>query len=384
MVLLSFGLAGCNGVEAEGVGPNEAVVSVSNPDRDGLVGIAFQNGVECLGEEALPIAADSVYVSPIGDESNAGDTETAPFGTLAYALCNLRPGQTLYVLPGTYRESVVMGAFGDAGASITIRGIMQGDQRPVLDGESNRTMGIGLVESTNIIIQNLEFRNYTDEGVNILLGSDFVIRNNLFIANGRASTDPDLNGEGFGINVDGASAVLIEGNQAINNGPNEELQEKHILGMGINTYELRDSIIRDNDSHDNIGGGILVEDSINVLVESNRISGNELDANGDYWDGGIWVDGGENITLRGNIITDNHGPGLNLSDEDVQYPDASVGYVVEDNVVTGNLFGVYNYNFGQCPVPDDAIHFSDNRIEDNSEQDFWCVEWQCGEGEACE
>ena len=73
-----------------------------------------------------------------------------------------------------------------------------------------------------------------------------------------------------------------------------------------------------------------------------------------------------------------------MSDEDVQYPDASVGYVVEDNIVTGNVFGVYSYNFGQCPVPDDAIHFSDNQIEDNSEQDFWCVEWQCGEGEACE
>ena len=152
LVLLSFSLPGCNGVEDERVGPNEAVVSVGNPDRDGLVGIAFQNGVECLGEEALPIAGDSVYVSPSGDDSNAGDTETAPFGTLAHALCNLRPGQTLNVLPGTYRESVIMGAFGDAGASVTIRGVMQADQRPVLDGESTRTMGIGLVESTNIII----------------------------------------------------------------------------------------------------------------------------------------------------------------------------------------------------------------------------------------
>jgi nitrous oxidase accessory protein NosD len=350
----------------------------------GQVGIVFQNGVECLGEAAQPIAGDVVYVSPHGDNGNPGTSKNAPLRTLAYAVCNLRPGQTLNVLPGVYTEAVILGAFGDRRAPITIRGLMDGDQRPILEGESSRTMGIGLVECENFIIENLEFRNYTDEGVLILVGSNFAIQNNIFNANGRDSFDPDQYGEGYGINVVGARDVLLEGNQALGNGPNQEGWENHNLGMGINTYEISDSIIRDNDSHDNIGGGILVENGSNVLVENNRISGNELDANGDYWDGGIWVDGGQHITLRGNVITDNHGPGMNLSDEDVQYPTASLGYIVENNTVTNNLFGVYTWNFGRCPVPEDAILLLDNQIEDNTEMDLWCTEWACGVEEPCD
>jgi parallel beta-helix repeat protein len=154
--------------------------------------------------------------------------------------------------------------------------------------------------------------------------------------------------------------------------------------MGIDTYELFDSVIRDNYIANTIGGGILVEDGANVLVEGNTIENNELDANGDYWDGGIWVDGSKYITLRGNTITNNHGPGLNLSDEDVQYPQSSIGFVVEGNIVTDNAFGVYMWNFGICPPPEEAISFGENQIENNTEQDIWCEEWTCGEGEACE
>ncbi|MBS1250868.1 MAG: hypothetical protein MAG431_02465 [Chloroflexi bacterium] len=265
-----------------------------------------------------------------------------------------------------------MGDFGDPRSPITISGMADGDQLPVLDGESTRSMGIALVESENVVIENLVFQNYTDEGLLILEGSDFVVRGNHFLDNGRQSYDPDLGGEGFGVAVDGAQEVLIEGNEVHGNGPNQERWEQYILGMGIDTYGNSDVVIRDNHVSGTIGGGILVEDSENVLVENNDIHDNELDANGDYWDGGIWVDGGQNITLRGNTITDNHGPGLNLSDEDVQYPEASKGYVVEDNLVTGNLFGVFVWNFGGCPAPEDAIRFGENQIEGNDDLDMWC------------
>lgn len=353
-------------------------------EDESLVGIPFLNGVECLGEEAEPITGDEVYVSPEGDDTNSGGSVEEPFGTLAHAICNLIPGQTLYVLPGTYYESVILGAFGDDGAPIMIKGVVEDGKYPVLDGEGKRTLGIALVESQNFVIEGLEFRNYSESGVRILVGSDFIVRDTLFVDNGRTSIDPDSDGEGFGIDIDGVKNVLIEDSEFSGNGPNQERWENFTLGMGINTYEIENSIIRNNYVHDTIGGGILVEDSQNVLVENNRIEDNELDANGDYWDGGIWVDGGRNITLRGNTITGNHGPGLNLSDEDVQYPSASTGYIVEGNIVTGNLFGAYTWNFGVCPVPSDAILFNDNQIEGNQEKDMWCEEWTCGEGEACD
>lgn len=73
---------------------------------------------------------------------------------------------------------------------------------------------------------------------------------------------------------------------------------------------------------------------------------------------------------------------MNLSDEDVQYPDASIGVIVEGNSITGNLFGVYVWNFGLCPAPATAITFSDNQIGGN-DTDQYCAEWECGVGKKC-
>ena len=176
-------------------------------------------------------------------------------------------------------------------------------------------------------------------------------------ANGRASIDPDADGEGFGVNVDGTVRVLIEANEAAENGPAAERVRR----------------------------GILVEDSVNVTGEGNLIDHNELDAGGDYWDGAIWVDGGHNVTLRGNTITDNHGPGIQISDEDVQYPDASFGYVVEENLMTGNRFGIYLWNLGECPFPrSEMVRFSDNTIQGSIERDVWCLGWPCGLRRSCD
>lgn len=161
------------------------------------------------------------YLSPQGDDARTGNSP-----------CNLRPGQTLYILPGVYRESVILGAFGDRHAPITIQGVEVEGRRPVLDGENIRTMGIALIESVNITIQGLEFRNYTDEGVYVLNGHGITLRNNRFLYNGRASADPDMDGEGFGLAVIGGRDVLIEDNEVAFNGPNQERWEKHVLGMG--------------------------------------------------------------------------------------------------------------------------------------------------------
>ena len=51
--------------------------------------------------------------------------------------------------------------------------------------------------------------------------------------------------------------------------------------------ELKDRLIERMEeyfhSHDNIGGGILVEDGVKVLVEGNDINANYLDATADEW-----------------------------------------------------------------------------------------------------
>ena len=383
LILCTLLLIGCGVREPHPAASSRDLTPNHPRPREGELGIVYQNGVECLGEEAQPRAGDELYLSPQGDDSNPG-TRAAPLGTLAAALCNLRPGQTLYLLPGVYAESVLLGDFGDPETPITLRGVIEGDRWPVLDGENSRSMGLALVESRNFVIENIEFRNYNDEGLEALLVDGLVIQDCRFVENGRASTDPDSDGEGFGLNLVGVRGALIEGNQAIGNGPNHERWLNYTLGTGINTYELFDSVIRGNTVSGTVGGGILVEDGENVLVENNIIEGNELDANGDYWDGGIWVDGSYNVTLRGNTIRDNHGPGMVLSDEDVQYPQTSYGIVVEGNTVSGNLTAAFLWNYGVCPPPEAAIRIEENDFSGNEDLQIWCSAWECGEGQPCE
>ncbi len=46
------------------------------------------------------------------------------------------------------------------------------------------------------------------------------------------------------------------------------------------------------------------------------------------------------------------------------------------NKITRNLYGLYLWNFGQCPLPKpEILRLSDNTIQDNVRQDIWCIEW---------
>ena len=123
-----------------------------------------------------------------------------------------------------------------------------------------------------------------------------------------------------------------------------------------------------------VGGRILVEDSSNVLVEGNEVYANDLDATlEEWWDGGIWLDGGHNVVVRDNIFRDNLGPGIQISDEDHQQP---YGHVFENNVSTGNYYGIYVWNFGTSDFPpENVLRMLNNQISGNTRQNIWIVPW---------
>lgn len=49
------------------------------------------------------------YVSPTGSNANSGTNQSSPWQTLAFAYPHLTPGDTLWVMPGTYAEYVTAG-----------------------------------------------------------------------------------------------------------------------------------------------------------------------------------------------------------------------------------------------------------------------------------
>jgi len=81
-------------------------------------GRAWTNNLSVDGTiQVLPV---TLYVSPTGSDTNAGTNYSAPLQTLAAATAQLGAGDTLYLLPGTYRETMQPTISGLSNAPITI------------------------------------------------------------------------------------------------------------------------------------------------------------------------------------------------------------------------------------------------------------------------
>ncbi len=309
----------------------------------------------------------SYYVSPKGDDGFDGLTRKTAFATLKHALTVVRPGDEIRVLPGTYSESLMLVNVGEPGARITIRGI---GKTPVFSGRRSDSMGFWCEHCENLTLENLSFCNYTDVGAGVYRSKHITMRNLKVHHNGFA---PRLKGweiEGYGIHIDCSRDISIQNSRVYRNGPDP--RPHGVLGTGINTFECTDCLIRGNRSYHNIGGGILVEDGVNVRVEKNRVKYNYLDATEDErWAGGIWVDGGHDVLVKGNIVQKNMGPGVQISDEDHQKP---YGYVLQNNVITHNKHGIYIWNFKIRGFPPDRVlRRLKNKIRRNTVRNVWIV-----------
>ncbi len=351
------------------------------PPRIGHTEIALVGVTECLANEEAALPGDDIWVSP--DGTGGGADRTDPLGGLTDGVCRAKPGQTVHLLPGTYHEGVVAALLGDPdGAPIVIRGEPEEGAPVVISGDGWRTHGIALVESDNVVIERVEVRGFTDSGVYALDGERIVLRAAVVQGNGRCSVDEDAEDEGFGINLLAVEEYVVERSAFVDNGPSRAtVLGARALGTAVNTFESS-GIVRDNVMYYNRGAGVLVEDGHDTLVENNRIEANWLLLEGDYWDGGIWVDGSVDVELVGNEIRNNHGGGgIEISDEDDGFPARSVRTVVRDNVVEGHFAGVLVWGFEECPPPAEAI--SDyasletrNTLRDNTfrgqPRDVWC------------
>ncbi|OVE78595.1 hypothetical protein BVY01_05040 [bacterium I07] len=339
-----------------------------NKDENGIVKEDGMTWVETGKGEGDSTA---YYVSPSGNDNSAGTRSDRPLRTLVRAFQSVRPGGTIHVMPGTYVESIAINNGGGSSAFITVKGY---EGIPVLDGKNELPAGIYCSSCTHFIFENLKIKNYTDFGIGASLSSHITFRKLQVEENGHKVQLLDWELEGYGIHVDDSHHIVIDNNDVYRNGPEPQVIPDRIMGTGINTFNIMNAEITSNRSHHNIGGGILVEDSRHVLVENNEIYSNDLDATVDeWWDGGIWLDGGGDVTIRNNVFRDNLGPGIQISDEDRQSP---TGYILENNDSHSNYYGIFIWNFGTTGWPDSTIlRRKGNRIENNTKEDIWIVNW---------
>jgi len=337
--------------------------------------------VACGNETGPP-----VYTPPEGPVPTAPSASAEggriilvrPEDDLAQLVADAMPGDTFLLAPGVYNVRIEVSDLG-GDAPITLRGDGEG---VILDGQRKSEFALWCDDCTNFLVENLEIRNYTDMGIGFGACQSVRLRNLAVHDNGFEAQLTSWEIEGYGINVDECSGVVIEENRVYENGPNPKTV-RHPMGTGIDVYGCSSCEIINNENYNNIGG-MLVEDSVNVLVEGNRVYGNDVDATdvSDWWDAGLWVDGGHDITVRGNIFRDNFGPAIQISNEDNQ---EISGYVLEDNVITGNYFGLYVWGFGSDDLPpEDVLRLEGNDISGNRDFDMWVRAGWCPPPDPCE
>jgi len=124
--------------------------------------VVFIIFILAISHDACAVEATSssatYYVSPTGDNSNPGSRDK-PWATPGHASRQLKPGDTLIILGGTYilnryDDDVITPSSGDANSWITIRG--EQGKRPVLAGKDNLLTAVDLSGASYVRLENLE------------------------------------------------------------------------------------------------------------------------------------------------------------------------------------------------------------------------------------
>jgi hypothetical protein len=107
---------------------------------------------------------DEVFVvSPSGDDAKPGTSVKLAWRTLAHAANKAGPGDTIYVLAGTYAEALVPARSGTE--KQPIRFLRRGQDRVIIDGHDELATGIDLSKTEHIEVRGFAVRNCTGQGL---------------------------------------------------------------------------------------------------------------------------------------------------------------------------------------------------------------------------
>lgn len=170
-----------------------------------------------------------------------------PGQSIQAAVDRARPGDRVEVMPGTYREEVVI----DLDA-IEMAGIVIDGERPLLDGGGKLNDAM-LVSGHDFTVSGFEIRNYLGNGVVVSKARNVVFRDLVTADTGKYAVYP--------VECQG---VLVE--RCVSSG---------VWDAAVYAGQCRDVIIRDCTTFGNTIG-IETENSVNVLIANNTAFDNAL------------------------------------------------------------------------------------------------------------
>jgi parallel beta-helix repeat protein len=163
-----------------------------------------------------------------------------PGESIQAALDRAVPGDTIEIRPGTYNETLLVDV-----DKITIRGLKENDQRPILDGQNKLTDAV-ITSSHDFTIENLIIKDYVNNGITVHGGLNAAFR------------DLEVHNVGlYGVYPVECKGVTIE-----------RVLATGIKDAAIYVGQSRDIVVKDCEAHSNVTG-IEIENSVNAVVENN-------------------------------------------------------------------------------------------------------------------
>ncbi len=272
------------------------------------------------------------YVSTSGSDTNPG-TEASPWLTIQHAANTVPAGSTVYVMGGLYNEVITINVSGSAAAGFTTFENYPGEA-VTIDGTGLSIPGgqYGLITIQNqsfITIQGFQIQNYTSSNGDVPIGIYVtgygsyiqILDNHILDITTTDSNAGEANALGlavYGSSTTAISNLLISGNELDDMVTGNS--ETFTLNGNVQYWTVSDNLIHDNNNIglDAIGfegvaptgsmcGSDLCDRARDGEIEGNTVynitsNDNPAYGAGSYAADGIYVDGGERITIERNLV----------------------------------------------------------------------------------
>ncbi len=312
---------------------------------------AFLNGAESDGVEIEAVTKESkkriIYVATNGNDNWSGKYPSpkdgdGPLKTIQNALDMAKPGDTIMVRGGVYPGRVIFKHSGNAkDGYITLRNYP--GEKPVITRKdtamSDTVVGYGVS-----YIKFIGFHVYRPNREGVVFygpGSHIIIKNNE-ISESNANI-PETRRLGHALSVIARkdkpiSYVTIEGNHIHHNhtgNPNRAGAYNEALTVlgNVKYFKIINNEVNDNDF---IGIDIIGHQrgqfSVFGMNRYGLVAGNKVYRNGvrKVWASALYVDGAENLIVENNLVYDNFGLGITISQET---PESTTEHVIVRNNV---------------------------------------------------
>lgn len=314
-----------------------------------------------------------LYVATTGSDSNAGSA-AMPLRSVQTACDRVAKGEVIHVAAGVYNEKITIKSpcslVAEAGA--------------ILSGKGLKGENVVLIENLDdVSITGFDIRDHVaKDGSGVRVrggGKGIVLRNNrIHEIRGRDAMGITVYGTDPNRPIDG---IVIDGNEVFDCDPAKS--EALTLNGNVVNFEITRNIVHDVN---NIGidmiGGETTTGNPKLVARNGKCTGNTVyrcrSLYGDGYAAGIYVDGGRDIVIENNVVTQ--------CDLGMEIGAENKGTVTSGIVVKGNklfyndkaglVFGGYDKNTGRvqdCQFIGNTCYRNDRHKKDHNGE-LW-IQW---------